>query len=219
MFHEFGHALHGMFSNVTYPTFSGAATPRDFVEFPSQFNEHWALEPSVLANYAKHYQTGAPMPASLVAKIKAARTFNQGFATTEYLAASLLDLAWHTLPPGAPLQNVDQFEKQALERYHVAMYEVPPRYRSSYFAHIWSTGYAAGYYAYMWSEVLDDDAYAWFMEHGGMTATNGQRFRDLILSRGGTEDAAAMYRAFAGRDPSIEPLMEQRGLVPARTQP
>jgi peptidyl-dipeptidase Dcp len=219
MFHEFGHALHGMFSNVTYPTFSGANTPRDFVEFPSQFNEHWALEPSVFANYAKQYQTGAPIPAALVAKIKAARTFNQGFATTEYLAASLLDLAWHALPAGAPLQDVDSFEKKALEQYHVAMYEVPPRYRSSYFAHIWSTGYAAGYYAYMWSEVVDDDAYAWFMQHGGMTAANGQRFRDMILSRGGTEDAASMYRAFAGRDPSIEPLMEQRGLVPMRTQP
>jgi peptidyl-dipeptidase Dcp len=219
MFHEFGHALHGMFSNVTYPTFSGANTPRDFVEFPSQFNEHWALEPTVFANYAKQYQTGAPIPAALVAKIKAARTFNQGFATTEYLSASLLDLAWHSQPAGSPLQDVDAFEQQALAQYHVAMYEVPPRYRSTYFAHIWSTGYAAGYYAYMWSEVLDDDAYAWFMQHGGMTAANGQRFRDMILSRGGTEDAAAMYRAFAGRDPSIEPLMEQRGLVAPRTQP
>jgi peptidyl-dipeptidase Dcp len=156
------------------------------------------------------------MPQALVDKIKAARTFNQGFATTEYLEASLLDLAWHMLPATAPLQNVDTFEKQALEHYHVAMYEVPPRYRSSYFQHIWSNGYAAGYYAYMWSEVLDDDAYAWFMEHGGMTRENGQRFRDMILSRGGSEEAAAMYRAFAGRDPSIEPLMEQRGLVPPK---
>jgi peptidyl-dipeptidase Dcp len=216
MFHEFGHALNGMFSNVTYPTVAGTNTPRDFVEFPSQFNEHWALEPSVFAHYAKHYQTGAPMPQALVDKIKAARTFNQGFATTEYLEASLLDLAWHMLPATTPLQNVDTFEKQALEHYHVAMYEVPPRYRSSYFQHIWSNGYAAGYYAYMWSEVLDDDAYAWFMEHGGMTRENGQRFRDMILSRGGSEEAAAMYRAFAGRDPSIEPLMEQRGLVPPK---
>jgi peptidyl-dipeptidase Dcp len=214
MFHEFGHALNGMFSHVTYPTVAGTNTPRDFVEFPSQFNEHWALEPSVFAHYAKQYQTGAPMPQALVDKIKAARTFNQGFATTEYLEASLLDLAWHLLPPSAPLQDVDAFEKQALERYNVAMYEVPPRYRTSYFQHIWSNGYAAGYYAYMWSEVLDDDAYAWFMEHGGMTAENGQRFRDMILSRGGSEEAAAMYRAFAGRDPRIEPLMEQRGLVP-----
>jgi peptidyl-dipeptidase Dcp len=216
MFHEFGHALHGMFSHVTYPTVSGTNTPRDFVEFPSQFNEHWALEPSVFANYAKHYQTGAAMPQSLVEKIKAARTFNQGFATTEYLAASLLDLAWHSLPAGAPLQDVGQFEKAALEKYKVAMYEVPPRYRTPYFAHIWGGGYSAGYYAYMWSEVLDDDAYAWFMEHGGMTAANGQRFRDMVLSRGGTQEAASLYRAFAGRDPRIEPLMEQRGLVPPR---
>ncbi|HET7458898.1 MAG TPA: peptidyl-dipeptidase Dcp [Gemmatimonadaceae bacterium] len=213
MFHEFGHALHGMFSHVQYPTFSGANTPRDFVEFPSQFNEHWALEPSVFAHYAKHYQTGAPIPASLVEKIKRARTFNQGFATTEYLAASLLDLAWHSLPADASKQNVDEFEQAALQKYGVAMAEVPPRYRTSYFAHIWGSGYSAGYYAYMWSEVLDDDAYAWFMEHGGMTAENGQRYRDMILSRGGTEEASAMYRAFAGRDPRIEPLMEQRGLV------
>ncbi|HEU4641978.1 MAG TPA: peptidyl-dipeptidase Dcp [Gemmatimonadaceae bacterium] len=213
MFHEFGHALHGMFSRVEYPTLAGTSVPRDFVEFPSQFNEHWALEPSVLAHYAHHYQTGAPMPQALVDKIKAARTFNQGFATTEYLAASLLDMAWHTLPAGAPKQDVDAFEREALQRYHVDMPLVPPRYRTSYFAHIWGGGYAAGYYAYMWSEVLDDDAYAWFKEHGGMTRENGQRFRDMILSRGGTEDAGAMYRAFRGRDPSIQPLLEQRGLT------
>jgi peptidyl-dipeptidase Dcp len=213
MFHEFGRALHGIFSHVTYPTFTGTRTPRDFVEFPSQFNEHWALEPTVLAHYARHNQTGAPMPQALVDKIKASRTFNQGFATTEYLAASLLDLAWHSLPADAPLQDVEQFEDAALVRYGVAMPEVPPRYRTPYFAHIWSNGYTAGYYAYMWSEVLDDDAYAWFMQHGGMTAENGQRFRDMILSRGGTSDASALYRAFAGREPSIQPLMEQRGLV------
>ncbi|HEX6536965.1 MAG TPA: peptidyl-dipeptidase Dcp [Gemmatimonadaceae bacterium] len=213
MFHEFGHALHGMFSNVKYPTLAGTSVPRDFVEFPSQFNEHWALEPTVFAHYAKHYRTGAPMPQALVDKIKAAHTFNQGFATTEYLAASLLDMAWHTLPPDAPKQDVDAFEQQALERFHVDMPTVPPRYRSSYFAHIWGSGYAAGYYAYMWSEVLDDDAYAWFEEHGGMTRANGQRFRDMILSRGGAEEAGAMYRAFRGRDPSIEPLLQQRGLT------
>jgi peptidyl-dipeptidase Dcp len=201
---------------VTYPAFSGANTLRDFVEFPSQFNEHWALEPTVFAHYAKDYRTGAAMPQALVDRIKAARTFNQGFATTEYLAASLLDLAWHQLPANAPRQDADTFERRALASYGVDMPEVPPRYRSSYFAHIWSTGYAAGYYAYMWSEVLDDDAYAWFMEHGGMTPENGQRFRDMILSRGGTVEAAALYRAFAGRDPRIEPLMEQRGLVPQR---
>ncbi|MDQ2931636.1 MAG: peptidyl-dipeptidase Dcp [Gemmatimonadota bacterium] len=213
MFHEFGHALHGMFSNVEYPTVAGTSVPRDFVEFPSQFNEHWALEATVFANYAKHYKTGAPMPQELVQKIRRARTFNQGFATTEYLSASLLDLAWHTLPPDAPLQNVDTFEEQSLERFKVDLRDVPPRYRSSYFSHIWDNGYAAGYYAYLWSEVLDDDAYAWFTEHGGMTRANGQRFRDMILSRGNTEDVGAMYRAFRGRDPRIEPLLEQRGLT------
>ena len=212
MFHEFGHALHGMFSHVTYPTFAGANTPRDFVEFPSQFNEHWALEPRVFAHYATHYQTGAPMPPALVERLRAARTFNQGFATTEYLAASLLDLAWHSLPADAPRQDVGPFEQDALRRFGVAMPDVPPRYRTPYFAHIWGGGYSAGYYAYMWSEVLDDDAYAWFMAHGGMTRANGQRFRDMILSRGGTTEAAAMYRAFTGHDPRIEPLMEERGL-------
>jgi peptidyl-dipeptidase Dcp len=213
MFHEFGHALHGMFSNVEYPALAGTSVPRDFVEFPSQFNEHWALEPTVFANYAKNYKTGAPMPQELVQKIRRARTFNQGFATTEYLGASLLDLAWHTLPPDAPLQNVDTFEEQSLERFKVDLSVVPPRYRSSYFSHIWDGGYAAGYYAYLWSEVLDDDAYAWFTEHGGMTRANGQRFRDMILSRGHTQDVGAMYRAFRGRDPRIEPLLEQRGLT------
>jgi peptidyl-dipeptidase Dcp len=213
MFHEFGHALHGIFSHVTYPTFSGANTPRDFVEFPSQFNEHWALEPSVLAHYARHHRTRAPIPQALVDRIRAARTFNQGFATTEYVAASLLDLAWHQLPAGAPPPDVGRFEQEALARYGVNMPEVPPRYRTPYFAHIWSGGYSAGYYAYMWSEVLDHDAYAWFTEHGGMTRENGQRYRDMILSRGGTSEAGALYRAFAGREPRIEPLLEERGLV------
>jgi peptidyl-dipeptidase Dcp len=213
MFHEFGHALHGMFSNVQYPTLSGTNVPRDFVEFPSQFNEHWALDPKVFAHYARHYQTGAPMPAALVDKIKKASTFNQGFATTEYLAASLLDLAWHTLPPGAPEQPVDSFETAALKRYHVDMYEVPPRYRSTYFSHIWAGGYASGYNAYLWSEVIDDDAYAWFQEHGGLTRANGQKFRDMILSRGGTEDVAQLYREFRGREPSVKYLIEDRGLA------
>lgn len=212
IFHEFGHALHGLLSNVEYPTLSGTSVPRDFVEFPSQFNEHWALYPSVFANYARHYRTGEPMPTELADRLRKTRTFNQGFATTEYLAAALLDMAWHTLPPDAPAQDVDAFESAALERFHVHVREVPPRYRTSYFAHIWRGGYAAGYYSYMWSEVLDDDAYAWFVEHGGMTRANGQRFRDMILSRGGTADAAELYRAFRGRDPSIEPLLEARGL-------
>ncbi|GAA0722339.1 peptidyl-dipeptidase Dcp [Dokdonella soli] len=212
MFHEFGHALHGMLSNVKYPTLSGTNVPRDFVEFPSQFNEHWASDPKVFANYAKHYQTGAPMPAELVEKIKKTRTFNQGFATTEYLAAALLDMAWHTLPESTPKQDVDAFETKALKEFKIDMYEVPPRYRTSYFAHIWGGGYAAGYYAYLWSEVLDHDAFYWFREHGGMTRENGQRFRDMVLSRGSTEDMAKLYRDFRGRDPSVEPLLEQRGL-------
>ena len=212
MFHEFGHALHGLFSSVQYPRFSGTNVPRDFVEFPSQFNEHWALEPSVFANYAKHYQTGAPMPAALVNKIKQARTFNQGFTTTELMGASLLDLAWHTLPAGTEVADVDAFEQNALRRYNLLIPEIPPRYRSPYFAHIWGGGYSAGYYAYTWSEVLDDDAYAWFTEHGGLTRDNGLRFRDMILSRGGTEDAATLYRNFRGRDPSVDALLIERGL-------
>ena len=214
LFHEFGHALHGIFQNVTYPTL--ASTPRDFVEFPSQFNEHWALEPSVFANYAKHNATGAPMPDALVAKIKKAKTFNQGYLTTEYLASALLDMAWHTLPADAPKQDVAAFEKAALEKFHVDLAQVPPRYHTAYFAHVWGGGYAAGYYAYLWAEVIDDDAFAWFKENGGMTRANGQRFRDMVLSRGGSEPLAAMYRAFRGRDPVVEPLLEERGLAPAK---
>ena len=214
MFHEFGHGLHGLFSNVAYPTLSGTNVPRDFVEFPSQFNEHWALEPTVFANYAKHYQTGALMPATLVDKIKQSRTFNQGFATTELLEASLLDFAWHTLPPGGAPADADAFETAALRRYNVEVPEVPPRYHSTYFSHIWDGGYSAGYYAYTWSEVLDDDAYAWFTEHGGLTRENGLRFRDMILSRGGTQDAATMYRGWRGRDPTVDALLEERGLKP-----
>lgn len=213
MFHEFGHALHGLFSNVQYPTVAGTNVPRDFVEMPSQFNEHWALYPTVFANYAKHYQTGAPMPADLVGKIKKAGTFNQGFATTEYLAASLLDIAWHTIPPGTPQQDVDAFETAALNRYNIGMYEVPPRYRTTYFSHIWAGGYASSYNAYMWSEVIDDDAYAWFEENGGLTRANGQKFRDMILSRGGTQDVAELYRAFRGKDPDAKYLIEARGLA------
>jgi peptidyl-dipeptidase Dcp len=212
MFHEFGHGLHGMFSRVGYPTLSGTNVPRDFVEFPSQFNEHWALEPTVFANYAKHYQTGAPMPSALVGKIKQSQTFNQGFSMTEILAASLLDFAWHTLPAGATPSDVDSFEAASLKRFNVAVPEVPPRYHSTYFSHIWDGGYSAGYYAYTWSEVLDDDAFAWFTEHGGLTRANGNRFRDMILSRGGTVDAATLYRNFRGRDPNVDALLEERGL-------
>ena len=213
MFHEFGHALQGMFSNVEYPTLSGTSVPRDFVEMPSQFNEHWGLEARVFANYARHYQTGAPMPASLVDRIRKQGTFNQGFATTEYLAASLLDLAWHSRPQGSAPAEAEAFEREALARYKVDVPEVPPRYRSTYFSHIWSGGYSAAYYAYMWSELIDDDAFYWFKEHGGMTRANGQRFRDLVLSRGSVVEGSQLFRDFRGRDPRIQPLMIERGLV------
>ncbi|HEU4556831.1 MAG TPA: M3 family metallopeptidase [Longimicrobium sp.] len=212
-FHEFGHALHGMFSKVRYPMLSGTAVPRDFVEFPSQFNEHWATEPSVFANYAKHYQTGAPIPQALVDRIKRAANFNQGFGTSEVAQAALLDMAWHTFPAGTALPDVNTFETQALQRFGVSFAEIPPRYRTPYFAHVWGSGYAAGYYSYLWSEVLDEDAYSWFVENGGMTRANGQRFRDMILSRGGTQDADALFRAFRGREPQVEPLLRARGLT------
>ena len=215
MFHEFGHALHGMFSNVKYPTLTGTSVPRDFVEFPSQFNEHWALEPSVFAHYAKNYKTGTAMPQSLVDKIKKSQTFNQGYALGEYLEAALVDMAWHTLPPDAPVQDAKTFEAAALSRFNIVIPQVPPRYHTTYFSHIWGGGYAAGYYAYLWSELIDDDAFYWFKENGGMTRANGQRFRDMVLSRGGGQEAAAMYRAFRGRDPIVDPLLIERGLKPA----
>ena len=213
LFHEFGHALHGMLAQGRYPTLSGTNVPRDFVEFPSQFNEHWALEPTVLAKYARHHQTGEPMPQTLVDRIKKAETFNQGFLLTEYLAAALVDLDWHSLPAGTAEQDVGAFERQSLARHRINLPAIPPRYHSSYFSHIWSSGYSAGYYAYQWSDVLNFDAYRWFTEHGGMTRANGNRFRDMILSRGNTEDPGALFRAFRGRDPSIEPLLEGRGLA------
>ncbi|MEI6128704.1 MAG: M3 family metallopeptidase [Planctomycetota bacterium] len=212
MFHEFGHALHGLLSEVRYPLLSGTAVPRDYVEFPSQFNEHWAMEPRVFANYAKHWQTGAPMPAETVAKIQKSKTFDQGYATTEYLAAALLDLAWHSVAVADAPVDVHAFEAAKLREFGLALSEVPPRYRSTYFAHIWGGGYAASYYAYMWAEVLDHDAYDWFVEHGGMTRENGKRYRDMVLSRGGTIECGAMYRAFRGRDPKVDPLLRERGL-------
>jgi peptidyl-dipeptidase Dcp len=212
LFHEFGHALHGMLSDVVYPTLTGTNVPRDFVEFPSQFNEHWALEPSVLARYARHHETGDPMPAELVEKIKKSRRFNQGFALTEYISAALLDMAWHTIGPDERIEDVAAFESAALERFGVQVREVPPRYNSTYFAHIWDGGYEAGYYAYLWAEVLDHDAFAWFKERGGMNRANGDAFREAVLSRGGTGDAAELYRRFRGRDPVVEPLLAARGL-------
>ena len=214
MFHEFGHALHGLFADEVYPTLSGTSVARDFVEFPSQFNEHWALDPKVLAHYARDYRTGAPMPQALMDKIRRAQTFNQGYRLGELLASAELDMQWHTLSPGAPRQDPDVFERAALKRAGADFADVPPRYRSSYFSHIWAGGYAAGYYAYLWTEMLDDDAFAWFTAHGGLTRANGQRFRDLILSRGHTQDYGPMFRAFYGRDPEIGPLLEHRGLTP-----
>jgi peptidyl-dipeptidase Dcp len=213
MFHEFGHGLHGMLSSVEYPTLSGTNVPRDFVEFPSQFNEHWATYPDVFQHYAKHYQTGEPMPADLVEKLRKSRAFNEGYGLTELLSASMLDMQWHSLAPGTPLQNVDEFEKAALTKSRVDLATVPPRYRSTYFLHIWANGYAAGYYAYQWTEMLDDDAFGWFEEHGGLTRANGDRFRDLVLSRGNTEDLSAMYAKWRGRAPQIGAMLKDRGLT------
>ena len=214
MFHEFGHALHGFFSAVRYPYFSGTAVPRDFVEYPSQVNEMWATWPEVLRNYALHHETGEPMPAELLDKVLASETFNQGFATTEYLAASLLDQAWHQLPAGdvPDADGVVAFEAAALAQDGVALDTVPPRYRSTYFSHIWSSGYSAGYYSYIWAEVLDADTVEWFRESGGLTRENGDRFRAMLLSRGGSRDAMELFRAFRGREPDIAPLLARRGL-------
>jgi peptidyl-dipeptidase Dcp len=216
MFHEFGHALHGMFSDTRYPTLSGTSTARDFVEFPSQFNEHWAIYPPVFKHFAKHYQTGAPMPDALVGKIKKAQNFAEGYQLTELLAAAELDMQWHSMTADAPLQDPDAFETQALAKVHLDSKAVPPRYRSSYFSHIWGSGYSAGYYAYLWTQMLDDDAYQWFDEHGGLTRANGDRFRRMILSRGNTQDLAALYLAWRGKAPSIDAMMKYRELAPPR---
>ena len=213
MFHEFGHGLNGIFANTVYPSLSGPNTARDFVEFPSQFNEHWATYPQVFHHFARNYKTGEPIPDALFAKIKKAATFNKGYTSVEALAAQELDLQWHLLPASAPLQDVDAFEKTALERTHTAMKEVPPRYRSSYFLHIWANGYAAGYYAYAWSEMLDDDAFQWFEDHGGLTRANGNRFRQMVLSRGNTEDLQTMYTRWLGAEPTVGPLLKARGLT------
>jgi len=213
MFHEFGHALHGFFANGEYPSLSGTNVARDFVELPSQFNEHWALYPTVFNHFAKHYQTGEPMPAELVEKIRKATTFNQGYSFFEILSAAELDMQWHTISPEVKIANADQFESDALKNTGMNVSQVPPRYRSSYFLHIWGNGYAAGYYAYIWAEVIDNDAFAWFEENGGLTRENGQRFRDMILSRGNTEDLEKMYVDFRGREADIKPLLKSRGLI------
>src|SRR5947208_724891 len=211
-FHEFGHALHGMFSKVKYPRFSGTSVPRDFVEYPSQVNEMWASWPEVLKNFAKHYKTGEPIPQSLFDKVVAAEKFNQGYKTTEYLAASLLDQAWHQINPSEIPKDAMAFEAAALRKAGVDFPPVPPRYRSPYFSHAFSGGYSAGYYSYIWSEVLDAESVEWIREHGGLKRENGDRFRQTLLSRGGSADALGLFKNFVGRDPYIEPLLKRRGL-------
>jgi peptidyl-dipeptidase Dcp len=216
LFHEFGHALHSLFSDVEYPRFSGTSVARDFVEYPSQVNEMWMLWPEVVENYARHHRTGEPLPADVVQRLREAHRFNAGFAATEYLAASLLDLAWHRLPAdrATAVSDVEQFETEALVAAGAAVPAVPPRYRTSYFAHIFSTDqYSAGYYSYIWSEVLDADTVEWFEENGGLRRENGDWFRSRLLSRGGSIDSMAAFRDFRGRDPRIEPLLERRGLA------
>ena len=208
MFHEFGHALHGMFANSQYPSLSGTSTARDFVEFPSQFNEHWMRDPKVFKNFAKHFKTGEAMPEALLQKIEKAATFNKGYDTTELVAAAELDMKWHTLPPSAPAQDPDKFESDALASLGLKISYTPPRYRSSYFAHIWGSGYAAGYYAYLWTQMLADDAFGYFEQQGGLTRANGDRFRKMVLSRGNTEDLETMYKNWRGSDPTIEPMLK-----------
>ncbi|GGB41077.1 dipeptidyl carboxypeptidase II [Sphingomonas metalli] len=212
MFHEFGHALHGLFANQTYPSVSGTNTARDFVEFPSQFNEHWALDPKVLPHYAVNYRDGSVIPQALVDKIKRAGTFNSGYSFGEALAAAEMDMSWHSLTAADGKQNADAFETKALAATGLDVADVPPRYRSTYFLHIWGNGYSAGYYAYSWTKMLSANAFNWFEQHGGMTRENGQRFRDMILSKGHTEDYAPMFRAFNGADPQVGPLLKDLGL-------
>jgi peptidyl-dipeptidase Dcp len=213
-FHEFGHALHGLFSNVKYPRFSGTSVPRDFVEYPSQVNEMWRDWPEVLQHYAKHYQTGAPLPRELVEKVLATAKFNQGYMTTELVAANVIDQAWHQLAP-ADVPGADgvlAFEAATLKKAGLDFAPVPPRYRSTYFSHSFAGGYSAGYYSYFWSEVLDADSVDWIKTHGGLTRANGDHFRATLLSRGGSEDAMVLFRNFTGGEPSIEPLLKRRGL-------
>ncbi|MFU1817482.1 peptidyl-dipeptidase Dcp [Citrobacter portucalensis] len=212
LFHEFGHTLHGLFATQRYATLSGTNTPRDFVEFPSQINEHWASHPQVFARFARHVDTGEQMPQALRDKMQRASLFNKGYDMTELLSAALLDMRWHSLENSALSLSVDQFEQQALAAEGLELKAVPPRYRSSYFAHIFGGGYAAGYYAYLWTQMLADDGYQWFVEQGGLTRENGQKFREAILSRGNSTDLAELYHQWSGRDPRMEPMLEHRGL-------
>ena len=213
LFHEFGHTLHGILSDVKYPRFSGTSVERDFVEFPSQVNEMWLTWPEVLDNYAKHYETGEKIPQEWVDNLKASAAFNEGHATTAYLAAAILDLAWHSLDSNATVADVEEFEAKAIEAYGLNYSPVPTRYRSTYFSHIFAGGYSAGYYGYIWSEVLDADTVDWFKENGGLTRANGDHFRNTLLSRGGSINSMQMFRNFRGRDATIEPLLKRRGLL------
>jgi peptidyl-dipeptidase Dcp len=214
LFHEFGHALHGMLSDVKYPRFAGTSVPRDFVEYPSQVNEMWATWPSVLENYASHHQSGDSIPRSLVDRVLEAQKFNEGFRSTEYLAASILDMCYHTLTPEEVPQAGEllAFEQRCLQEAGIAFDPVPPRYRTTYFAHMMG-GYSAGYYSYIWSEVLDAESVEWFEENGGLKRENGDHFRQTVLSQGNSRDPMELFEAFAGREPTIQPLLERRGLV------
>lgn len=212
LFHEFGHTLHGLFANQRFATLSGTNTPRDFVEFPSQINEHWASHPQVFARFARHYQTGEPMPDDLREKMLNATQFNKGYDMTELLSAALLDMSWHAIDAQENIESLDTFESAALKKEGLDLLAVPPRYRSSYFAHIFGGGYAAGYYAYLWTQMLADDGYQWFEEHGGLTRENGQKFREAILSRGNSSDLAELYHEWRGHDPKLEPMLINRGL-------
>ncbi|MFA5574311.1 MAG: M3 family metallopeptidase [Brumimicrobium sp.] len=212
LFHEFGHSLHGFFASQNYPSLSGTRTPRDFVELPSQFNEHCAIYPSILANYAKHYETGEAIPVHLIDKIKKSSTFNEGYRFTELLAAANLDLEWHSISADEEISDASEFERKALESRGLYSELVPPRYRSTYFNHIFGGGYAAGYYAYLWTDMLNQDAFAWFEENGGLTPENGQRYRDMILSIGNSKDLAQAYKDFVGREASIKPLLKSKGM-------
>ncbi|MGX9462569.1 M3 family metallopeptidase [Shewanella sp. A14] len=213
MFHEFGHAIHGLFSQVNYPSLAGTLTARDFVEFPSQANEDWSIDPQVLANYAKHYQTGEPIPAELLAKVLKSHTFNQGFGTVEYLAAALLDMEWHSITADTDITDVASFEKQALAKHGLDYAPIAPRYKTTYFSHSFGGGYAAGYYAYLWTEVFAADSFSYMMAHGGLTLENGQKYRDTILSKGNSQDLMQDYIDFAGKKPSTDALLKRRGLV------
>jgi len=213
LFHEFGHAIHGLLSNVKYPRFSGTAVQRDFVEFPSQVNEMWILDPQIVDNYARHYQSGERLPQSWIDKLEESSTFNEGHATTSYMAAAILDLAWHSLSSDEVVSDVEKFEAEAIESYGLAYDCVPTRYRSSYFSHIFAGGYSAGYYGYIWAEVFDADTGEWFKENGGLTRENGDHLRGKLMSQGGSIDSLEMFRNFRGRDAVIEPLLKRRGLV------